>query len=201
MWLFYIFFMMITHFFLLLCGPFWMITKNRNDKASLVMNMSCSNRNIHISNSYPITTLYSNQLNINQSSKSYPELLSNYRYFLSSIDFKDQKEKSHYADLVYNHHRTKPILILLAVPSGAVLEVKDGNTGFTLQANSAVLYLFRLAKEPALQNLATADSEEWLQWEAVDLQVRRPFLSLYVNQHYLYCQCYYCLMLLTLLLV
>ncbi|XP_069987447.1 methionine--tRNA ligase, cytoplasmic isoform X1 [Penaeus vannamei] len=62
--------------------------------------------------------------------------------------------------------------------SGTVLEVQEGNTVYTLQANSAVLHLFWQANDPVIQNLASVDSEEWLQWEATDLQpVLVPYLA------------------------
>lgn len=52
------------------------------------------------------------------------------------------------------------------LPFGAVLEVTEHNTSFSLRANTAVLHLLQLAGQ-----MQDSVIEEWLEWEATELQV------------------------------
>lgn len=53
------------------------------------------------------------------------------------------------------------------LPFGAVLEVTEHNASFSLRANTAVLHLLQLAGQ-----MQDSMIEEWLEWEATELQVR-----------------------------
>lgn len=63
------------------------------------------------------------------------------------------------------------------LPSGALLEVKEGNTTFHLHANSAVLFLLSSYKQDFVDVSNIEDCEKWLEWEATELQtVLVPYL-------------------------
>ncbi|XP_045625113.2 methionine--tRNA ligase, cytoplasmic [Procambarus clarkii] len=127
-------------------------------------------------------------LTVHERSSQNPNWYFRLRYFSNSV-VKDQEQDYSTMKLLCQKEHPNGLKVLVAsalsgnvvniveekgVPSGAVLEVREGNTTFHLHANSAVLFLLNASRQECV---VSEDCEKWLEWEATELQpVLVPYL-------------------------